>query len=106
LCGVALEVTAKATVSFDVIKNKVITWPRIESGDKIMSVGSAKPMEDAARIAYADLIEWIVSDYAFKPMDAYELLSQVGGLYVANMVDTTYSLCASISKKYLKRCVR
>ena len=68
-----------------------------------MSVGSAKPMEDAARIAYADLIAWMVSDYGFKVMDAYELLSQVGGLYVANMVDTTYSLCASIDKKYLKR---
>ena len=36
-------------------------------------------------------------------MDAYELLSQVGGLYVANMVDTTYSLCASIDKKYLQK---
>ncbi len=103
LCGVALEVTAKATVSFDVIKNRITQWPRIESEDKIMSVGSAKPMEDAARIAYADLIEWMVSDYGFRPLDAYQLLSQIGGLYVANMVDTTYSLCASIDKKYLKR---
>lgn len=31
-----------------------------------MSVGSAKPMEDAARISYADLIEWMVDDYGFK----------------------------------------
>lgn len=103
LCGVALEITAKVTLSFDVIKGKSIEWPRIESEDKIMSVGSAKPMEDAARIAYADLISWMVSDYGFKVMDAYELLSQVGGLYVANMVDTTYSLCASIDKKYLQK---
>lgn len=103
LCGVALEVTAYATLSFEVIKNKPLEWPRIETDTKIMSVGSAKPMEDAARIAYADLINWMVTDYGFKVFDAYQLLSQIGGLYVANMVDTTYSLCASIDKKYLNR---
>ncbi len=103
LCGVALEITAKVTVSFDIIKGRALNWPRIESEDKIMSVGSAKPMEDAARIAYADLIQWMADDYGFDALDAYELLSQIGGLYVGNMVDTTYSLVASIEKKYLKR---
>ena len=29
------------------------------------------------------------------------LLTQAGGLYVGNMVDTTYSLVASIEKAYL-----
>ncbi len=103
LCGVALEISAKVTVTFDIIKGKTIKWPRIESPDRIMSVGSAKPMEDAARISYADLIEWMVDDYGFKKMDAYQLLSQVGELYVGNMVDIVYSLCASIDKKYLKQ---
>ena len=103
LCGVALEISAKATVSFDVIKGKRIRWPRVESSDKIMSIGSAKPMEDAARIAYADLVEWMAADYGFTKMNAYQLLTQVGGLYVGNMVDTTYSLVASIEKQYLKR---
>jgi len=103
LCGVACEITAKATVSFELIKGKSIDWPRIESSDKIMTVGSAKPMEDAARIAYAELILWMVNEYGFTEAQAYELLTQVGGLYVGNMVDTTYSLVASIDKKYLKR---
>ena len=34
---------------------------------------------------------------------AYQLLTQAGGLYVANMVDTTYSLVASVAKKHLSR---
>jgi len=29
-----------------------------------MTVGSARPMEDAARIAYAELAGWLVGDYA------------------------------------------
>jgi amidase len=36
-------------------------------------------------------------------LDAYQLLTQAGGLYVGNMVDTTYSLVASIDKQYVVR---
>lgn len=102
LCGVACEISAKVTLSFDIIKGRNIDWPRIESPEKIMTVGSAKPMEDAARIAYGELVLWL-QDYGFTIEEAYELLTQVGGLYVGNMVDTTYSLVASIRKEYLNR---
>lgn len=101
LCGVALEIDARGTFTFEVIKGKAIEWPRIESPDAIMTVGSARPMEDAARIAYAELIEWMVADYGFDRLDAYQLLSQAGGLYVGNMVDTNYSLVAKCPKRYL-----
>lgn len=102
VCGVALEITAKLTIWFDVIKGKKIEWPRIEPERAIMVVGSARPMEDAARIAYAELILWLEQDFRFSRWEAYELLTQVGELYVGNMVDTTYSIVASIAKKYLK----
>ncbi|WP_207956306.1 acetamidase/formamidase family protein [Rubrobacter marinus] len=101
LCGVALEITAKVTVVFDVIKDKTIEWPRIESEDKIMVVGSARPMEDAARIANTELILWLEEEYGFDRLDAYQLLTQAGELYVGNMVDTTYSLVARCPKRYL-----
>jgi amidase len=60
-------------------------------------------MEDAGRIAYAELILWMEQEYGFTRWQAYQLLTQVGGLYVGNMVDTTYSLVASIDKRFLKR---
>lgn len=101
LCGVALEITSKVTVSFEVVKDEAIQWPRIESEDKLMTVGSARPMEDAARIAYAELIGWLVEEHGFSQLDAYEFLTQAGGLYVGNMVDTVYSLVASVEKRYL-----
>jgi len=47
-----------------VLKGRQISWPRIASGERIMTVGSARPMEDAARIAYAELAGWLVGDYA------------------------------------------
>ena len=103
LCGVALEVTSRVTLSFDLIKGGGIEWPRIESGERLMTVGSARPMEDAARIAYAELVGWLESEHGFSRQNAYQLLTQAGGLYVGNMVDTTYSLVASIEKRYLER---
>jgi acetamidase/formamidase len=98
LCGVALEITSRVTVVFDVIKGKAIQWPRIESPDRLMTVGSARPMEDAARIAYSELVGWLAADYDWSVPNAYQLLTQAGGLYVGNMVDTTYSLVASVDK--------
>ena len=103
LCGVALEITSKVTVVFEVIKDKAIEWPRIESDEAIMVVGSARPMEDAARIANTELILWLEHEHDYDRWDAYQLLTQAGGLYVGNMVDTTYSLVASVDKKHLSR---
>jgi amidase len=103
LCGVALEIDARITATLHVIKRKKIEWPRIESNNAIMVCGSARPMEDAARIAYTELVLWMEEEFGFSRWEAYELLTQVGGLYVDNMVDTNYTLVASIEKEYLKR---
>jgi amidase len=101
LCGVAMEITSKVTVVFEVIKDTPIEWPRIESEEAIMVVGSARPMEDAARIANTELVLWLEREYGYDRWDAYQLLTQAGGLYVGNMVDTTYSLVASVAKELL-----
>ena len=106
LCGVGLEITSKVTVEFEVIKERTIEWPRIESPDRIMTVGSARPMKDAARIAYAELVLWLEADYGYERWDAYQLLTQMGSLYVGNMVDTTYSLVAGVAKRYLHHLTR
>jgi acetamidase/formamidase len=99
LCGVALEITAKVTVTLDLIKHKSIAWPRIESPDELMVVGSARPMEDAARIAYAELVVWL-EELGWDRWEVYEALTQIGRLTVGNMVDTYYSLVAKIEKRY------
>lgn len=100
LCGVALEISAKATIKFELLKGKTIRWPRIESQEEYMAVGSARPMEDAARIAYAELIDWLI-EMGWDKLEAYQALTQIGKLHVGNMVDTNYSLVAKVDKKYV-----
>jgi amidase len=103
VCGVALEIPCKISVIFGVQKGGRIAWPRIVSEGSIMTVGSAKPMEDAARIAYGELVLWLEQEHGFTRWEAYQLLGQVGSLYVANMVNPLYSMVASVEKKYLRR---
>lgn len=101
LCGVAIEQATTTTLSVDVVDDWALEWPRVETDEFIMSVGSSRPMEDALRVAYADLIDWLVADHGFEKYDAYLFLTQVGGVRVANMVDPNYTVGASISKEYL-----
>lgn len=101
LCGVAVEIPATVVLHIDLIKGWSIPGVRLETEEFIMSVGSARPMEDAARMAYRDLIRWMVDDYGFDEAEAYFLATQAGKMRVGNMVDPKYTLGASMLKKYL-----
>ena len=101
LCGVACEVTARTRLRFGLEKGKTIRWPRIESPTELMTVGSARPLEDAARIATTELIGWLVDDHGFDRFEAYQLLTQAGRIRVGNMVDPQYSVVAKIGKELL-----
>lgn len=103
ITGVACEIPAIVTLTFDLIKGKAIRSPRIISDGEIMVVGNARPMEDAARIAWVGLIEWMVESYEFTRLEAYHLLGQVGRMRIGNMVDPNYSLVAKCPKKYLSK---
>ena len=103
VCGVAAEVPTTGTITVDVIKGRAISTPRVVSEDFLMSIGSARPMEDAARIAFFDLVTWLASDYGFDRLAAYQLCSQVAHVRLANMVDILYSVVAKFPKRYLIR---
>ncbi|QTF07240.1 acetamidase [Brenneria izadpanahii] len=101
ICGTAVEYPSVTTIKVDLIKNWSINWPRMENDTAIMSIGSARPLEDATRIAYRDLIYWLVEDFGFEQWDAYMLLSQCGKVRLGNMVDPKYTVGAMLNKTLL-----
>lgn len=101
VAGTAIEVPLRAKVQVSVIKGHKINWPRFENDEAIMTVGAYRPLDDALRIAFTELVSWIHNDYGLSDLDAYELLSQVGRIHVDEMVDPNYVVVASIKKKYL-----
>jgi acetamidase/formamidase len=104
VCGVAVEAAAWVTIDvLPLIKGKKVATPRFEDDEFIMSAGSARPVDDAIRIAYVDMVNWLVEDYGFDRWDAYTLCSQVCPVRVGNVVDTNYTFVVKFPKKYLPR---
>jgi amidase len=101
IVGSGLETTADVTFQFDLIKGRRIRWPRMEDENDIMVAGSVRPLVDAFRIAQVELIEWLVDDYGFDKMDAYQVVSQAGHSRIANVVDPNYTVMAKFPKKLL-----
>jgi amidase len=101
VCGTAVEYPSTTTIQVDVIKGWALEWPRLENEHIVMAIGSARPLEDAARIAYKELVLWMEAEYRYDRWDAYMMLSQCGKVRLGNFVDPKYTVGAGIEKKYL-----
>ena len=100
-CGVAVECAMDTVVVVDLVKGRATPWPRIESDTHVMTAGSARPLEDAFRIAQADLVQWVADDHGLSVMDAYQLVSQAVESPLANVCDTNYTSVAKLRKQWL-----
>ena len=101
VCGTAVEFASTTTIEVDLIKGWRLDWPRLENEAVIMAIGSARPLEDATRIAYKELVLWLEAEYGYERWDAYMMLSQCGQVRLGNFVDPKYTVAAGISKRYL-----
>jgi acetamidase/formamidase len=102
-CGTAVEGAMDSIILVDLIKGGAPAWPRIENDEYLMSVGSSRPMEDSWRIGQVDLIRWFEDLYQLHQMDAYQLLSQITKVPVANVVDANYSVVVKAAKNLLPK---
>jgi acetamidase/formamidase len=100
---VAVETAMDTVFTVDLVKGVPTPWPRLESDDHLMSTGSARPLEDAFRIAQHDLVTWVGEECALDPLDAYQLVSQASESPIANVCDPNYTVVAKIRKQYLPR---
>jgi acetamidase/formamidase len=102
-CGVAVEAAMDTVIAIDLIKGRPTPWPRLENDSHLMSAGSARPLEDAFRIAHVDMVTWLSEEYGFETLDAYQLLTQVSESPVANVCDPNYTFVTKVAKRYLPR---
>lgn len=104
-CGTAVEGAMTTTLIVELIKGHGTTtapmWPRLEDDTHWMTVGSSRPLEDAWRIGAVELVRWFGELYDLHPMDAYQLLSQITEVPIANVVDANYSAVVKARKSLL-----
>jgi acetamidase/formamidase len=101
IIGTAVEGAMNVEVTVDLIKHRETPWPRIENAEWIMSVGAGRPLEDAARIAFKDMVQWVREKTGLSEMDAYQFVSQNARTPVVQIVDPNYTVLVKIPKKAL-----
>ena len=99
IMGAAIEGAMNVEVFIELIKKKATPIPRIENADEIMFVGSGRPLEDAARVAFKAMIGWVREKSGMSEMDTYQFVSQNAKAPVIQLVDPEYTMIVKVDKK-------
>ena len=99
--GNALEVSMDVEFTVELIKQKKISWPRLENETHIMVLGSARPLLQALQHATTELQRWLMSDHGFDERGSSLLLGHALEYDIANVVDPHFTVVAKIRKSYL-----
>jgi acetamidase/formamidase len=103
IMGTAIEGAMNVEVYVELIKDRPTPVPRIENADEVMFVGSGRPLEDAARVAYKAMIGWARERVPLSEVDAYQFVSQNTRGMIIQLVDPEYTVLVSMPKGRLPR---
>ena len=78
-----------------------MTWPRIETATHIATVGCARPLEDAMRIAFEQMVWWLADEHGFSEADSYLFLGQVAEARCTQVVNPKYTYICKVAKQHL-----
>ena len=97
----SLAISMDVEFSVDLIKNKKIGWPRLETADYIMTLGSARPLLQALQHATTELQGWLMAEYGFDERGSSLLLGHALEYDIGNVVDPHFTVIAKIQKRFL-----
>jgi len=97
LSGVAIE--QRANVTPQAIEYRSFARPELETENVLMTIGSARPQEDALRITDREPVHGMSAGYGFDEINATTLLSPAGRIRPRNMIDSKVTMGASVFKK-------
>src|SRR5262249_4667327 len=101
IMGAAVEGAMNVELTVGLVKHRETPWPRIENGEWMMAVGAGRPLEDAARVAFKDMVQWVEEKTGLAEMDAYQFVSQNARSPIVQIVDPNYTVLVKIPKKAL-----
>jgi amidase len=98
---VAVETRARVTVQVEVIKGNFgdFRWPRVYTENEIVTIVSARPIDNAIASAFREMILCLEEEYNFDRGEAYMLLGQVADARICNM----FTACCVFPKRYLPK---
>jgi len=103
IMGAAIEGAMNVELFVELVKRQATPVPRIENADQVMFVGSGRPLEDAARVAFKAMVGWVRARTGLTELDAYQFVSQVARAPIVQLVDPEYTVLVKIEKHRLPR---
>jgi acetamidase/formamidase len=101
--GTAIETCLRGTFEFSVRKGLGWTLPRAETPTHYIAFGLDTDLDDAARTAVRQMIDWIVSLTGIAKDQAYALCSVAADLHCTQIVNHVKGVHAMIPKAVLQR---
>jgi acetamidase/formamidase len=102
LNGNALETSMDVEVTVDVIPNKPVPGPRVESATHLMAMGLAGSLDDAFREATANMAGWLTDEYKLTPSEVAQVLGTASEYKVSEVADRNAGMVLKINKERLK----
>jgi acetamidase/formamidase len=99
IMGAAIEGAMNVELFVELVKHQATPVPRIENADEVMFVGSGRPLEDAARVAFKAMVAWVRGRTGMTDLDAYQFVSQVARAPIIQLVDPEYTVLVKIDKR-------
>ena len=94
----ALETSLRGTVEVVVRKGMRLGWPRAETPTHFIAMGLHVDLDEAARLATREMIDFLAAEKGMTRDDAYMLCSLAVDLRVTQLVDGTKGVHAMIAK--------
>src|SRR5437868_8925332 len=99
----ALETSLRGTVQVTLRKGKHLNWPRAETPTHYIAMGLHEDLDEAARLATREMVDFLVAEKGLSRDDAYMLCSLAANLRVTQAVDATKGVHAMIPKSIFTR---
>jgi acetamidase/formamidase len=97
----ALETSMDVEFSVELIKDRSIGSPRVESPTQIMVLGQAGSLDEATRAASTGLIQWLQQDYGLTLSESAQVMGSAVRLTIANLAGRSVGVSARIDKALL-----
>jgi len=96
--GTAIETSLKGTIEVVLHKDRSLRWPRAETPTHYMSMGLHPDLDEAARMATSEMVDFLVHERGMDPSDAYVLCSVALDLRITQLVDGTKGVHGMLAK--------
>jgi acetamidase/formamidase len=98
VCVTAIETNLTGVFRLTIRKNSKMRWPRAESPTQIITMGLSEDLNEAARRAAREMIDYLMSERGLSRDDAYMLTSAAVDLHVTQVVDGVKGVHATLPK--------